>query len=60
MRLIIEERGTELTLTADEQLSYDAIIREGRLPGDAVRSVDEPSSREAKQPGRGGRGANTL
>ncbi len=37
MRLIIEERGTDLTLTPDEQLVYDAIIRENRLPGGAVR-----------------------
>jgi hypothetical protein len=28
MRLIIEERGRDLTLTPDEQLVYDAILRE--------------------------------
>jgi hypothetical protein len=32
MRLIIEERGTDLTLTANEQPVYDALIREGWLP----------------------------
>jgi hypothetical protein len=44
MRLIIEERGPDLTLTADEQLVYDALIRERRLPGGVVRLVDDPSS----------------
>src|SRR5437868_2731471 len=37
MRLTIEERGTDLTLTADEQLVLDAMLREQRLPGGAVR-----------------------
>jgi hypothetical protein len=41
MRLIIEKRGTDLTLSADEQLVYDAIVREGRLAGGAVRLVGE-------------------
>lgn len=40
MRIIIEERGTDPTLTPDERLVYDAIIRESRLPGGAVRLVD--------------------
>ena len=40
MRLIIEERGLDIELTPDEQLVYDAIIREGRLPGGTVRLVD--------------------
>jgi len=40
MRLIIEERGLDLELTEDEQLVYDGIIREGLLPGGAVRLVD--------------------
>jgi hypothetical protein len=39
MRLIIEERGPDLTLTPDEQLVYEAILREGRLPGGGVRWV---------------------
>ena len=42
MRLLIEERGRDITLTEDEQLVYDAILREGRLPGGSVRLV-EPS-----------------
>lgn len=41
MRLLLEERGTDPTLTPDEQLVYDAILREGRLPGGAVRLVGE-------------------
>ena len=40
MRLIIEERGLDFELTPDEQLVYDALIREGRLSGGAVRLVD--------------------
>lgn len=41
MRRQIEERGRDLTLTEDEQLVYDAIIREGRLPGGCVRLVEK-------------------
>lgn len=46
MRLIIEERGDDPTLTPDELLVYDAIIRERRLPGGAVHLLDplKPSS----------------
>jgi virulence-associated protein VagC len=33
MRLLIERRGTDITLTPDEQLVYDAILKEKRLPG---------------------------
>ena len=40
MRLAIERRGTDPTLTEDEQLVYDAILKEGRLPGGAVRLVE--------------------
>jgi hypothetical protein len=40
MRHVIEERGIDFELTEDEELVYDAIIREGRLPGGAVRLVD--------------------
>jgi hypothetical protein len=41
MRLLIERRGADLALTSDEQLIYDAIVREARLPGGAVRLVSE-------------------
>jgi hypothetical protein len=41
MRIIIQERGADLTLTADEQLVYEAILREGQLPGGAVRLADQ-------------------
>ena len=41
MNLVLRERGTDPTLTEDEQLVYDAIVREHRLPGGAVRLVDE-------------------
>lgn len=33
MRLVVEERGTDPELTDDERLVYEAILREGRLPG---------------------------
>ena len=35
-RLLVEERGTNITLTPNEQLVYDAILRQGRLPGAAA------------------------
>jgi hypothetical protein len=41
MRLLIERRGVDITLTPDEQLVFDAIMREGRLPGGSVRLVSE-------------------
>jgi guanosine-3',5'-bis(diphosphate) 3'-pyrophosphohydrolase len=40
MRHVIEERGVDPELTEDERLVYEAIIREGRLPGGAVRLLD--------------------
>ena len=40
LRLIIKERGTDITLTEDEQLVYDAILRERRLPGGSVLLPD--------------------
>lgn len=46
MRLIIEERGTDLMLSADEQLVYEAILREGRLPGGAFRLVAKAAEKE--------------
>jgi hypothetical protein len=45
MRLLIEARGTDVTLTPDEQLVYDAILREGRLPGGGIRLV-EPGGKD--------------
>ncbi len=41
MNLVLRERGTDPTLTAEERLVYDAIVREHRLPGGAVRLVGE-------------------
>lgn len=40
-RFLIERRGTDPTLTEDEKLVFDAIVRERRLPGGGVRLVDE-------------------
>lgn len=33
LNLLIRERGTDITLTPDEELVYKVIVREGRLPG---------------------------
>ena len=41
MRLLIEERGTDIALSSDEALVYDAIVRAGRTPGGAVNLVEE-------------------
>lgn len=46
MNLVLRERGTDPTLTEDEQLVYDAIVREHSLPGGAVRLVGEPPPHE--------------
>lgn len=43
MNLVLRERGTDPTLTEEEQLVYDAIVREHRLPGGAVRLINESS-----------------
>ena len=40
-RILIRERGEDITLTEDEHLVYDAILREGRLPGGCVLLVSE-------------------
>jgi hypothetical protein len=36
MRLLIRNRGTDITLSEDEQLVFEAILRERRLPGGGV------------------------
>jgi hypothetical protein len=46
LRLLIEARGRDITLTPDEELMYQAIVREGRLPGGSVRSFDRESQDE--------------
>jgi hypothetical protein len=46
MNLVLRERGTDPTLTENEQLVYDAIVREHRLPGGAVRLISESSPHE--------------
>ncbi len=38
---IIRNRGRDITLSPDEQLVYDAILRERRLPGGGVILVPE-------------------
>ena len=46
MNLVLRERGTDPTLSEDEQLAYDAIVREHRLPGGAIRLISESSPHE--------------
>jgi len=46
MNLVLRERGTDPTLTEEEQLVYDAIVREHRLPGGAVRLISGSSPHE--------------
>ena len=41
MNHIIRERGTDLTLTEDEQLIYEAILRERRMPAGGAILIDE-------------------
>jgi hypothetical protein len=43
MRVIIERRGLDPTLHEDEQLVYEAILRERRLPGGGVRLISNPT-----------------
>jgi hypothetical protein len=40
-RHVIAERGTDPVLSDEEQLVYEAILREGRRPGGCVRVVAE-------------------
>ena len=47
MRILIEERGRDITLTVDEQLFYSAILEERRLPGGCVRLLPEGPERGA-------------
>ena len=41
MKLLIQERGTDVTLTGDERLVYDAIVRAGRTPAGAVHLLED-------------------
>ena len=38
---IVRERGVDLSLTADEQLVYDAFCRAGRVNGGSVRVMTQ-------------------
>jgi hypothetical protein len=42
LRITIETRGREPELSENEYLVYEAILREGRLPGGGVRLVNAP------------------
>jgi hypothetical protein len=43
--VIIRQRGTDIILSEDEQLVYDAILHERRLPGGSVRLAEDYLSR---------------
>jgi hypothetical protein len=45
LRITIETRGREPELSEDEYLVYEAILREGRLPGGGVRLVNAPDQK---------------
>jgi len=45
--IIIRERGVDITLSDEERLLYDAILRENRLPGGSVRLVSKHLESEA-------------
>jgi hypothetical protein len=47
--LIIRRRGRDFTLNEDEQLVYDAILREGRLPGGGVTLIPQKSSGDSDE-----------
>jgi hypothetical protein len=46
MRLLIERRGADITLTPDEQLVCEAIMRGGSTVAGAIRLVDPESPLE--------------
>ena len=41
MNVIIRQRGTHICLDEDEELVFQAILRELRLPGGGVRLVSQ-------------------
>jgi hypothetical protein len=43
LRITIETRGRDPELREDEDLVYDAILRENKLPGGGVRLVNAPN-----------------
>ncbi|MDI9548852.1 MAG: hypothetical protein QM346_14775 [Chloroflexota bacterium] len=51
MQKLINRRGRDITLTPDEQLVYDAILREKRLPGGGVRLISRPKPDQDSQDG---------
>jgi hypothetical protein len=42
LRITIEQRGRDPELSDNEYLVYEAILREGRLPGGGARLVNAP------------------
>ncbi|MFC1739319.1 hypothetical protein ACFL1G_09765 [Planctomycetota bacterium] len=49
LKILLRERGTDIELTPDEQLVYDAIVAERRLPaGRAILVPDKPQRRKER------------
>ena len=48
MRLLIKRRGTDIKLTAEEQLVYKAIVKSGRLPAGRVLLIDGEEKRSRR------------
>lgn len=41
LRLLIEERGTDIALSPDERLVYEAIVRAGCTPGGSCNLLED-------------------
>jgi hypothetical protein len=48
LRLLIESRGPDIKLTAEEKLVYDAILRCKTLPAGRVLLIDEEKERSGR------------
>lgn len=46
LKVIIQKRGTDIQLTPDEELVYDAIIKEKRLVGGSVILIEDEKKRQ--------------
>ena len=49
MNILLRKRGTDIELTPDEQLVFDAIVAERRLPAGHIILVDDEAQRLEEQ-----------
>ena len=49
MGILIKDRGTDISLSPDEQLVYDAIIKEKRTPGGSVILIDKKEPKKSEK-----------